>query len=246
MLKHSSEVRANVMHELVDDENVRVRLIEQDSNTVTLCFTGIGHALGGVDVQSEEFLSASRTSTCLFIIDKRRSWGNNIDFIGLEKVIDPYIRLKTINAIGNSMGGFLAILATRFFPINAVVAICPQFSVSKRVIPAEARFDRYVNAIEHWRYESLAGCFNQHTSYYILAGIGGDDDKQLRLFPSSDNIQMLYFNHPSFVHNVAQRLKEENLLYGVISNCFQRRTVEDIARTTLSKLEHVCITSLVL
>src|SRR5437868_4250885 len=136
------------MRELVNDENIRVSVIEQNSSTVTLCFTGVGHAIGGVDVQSEEFLNASKMATCLFIIDKKRSWGNSIDFESLGKVIGPYIEARTVNTIGNSMGGFLAVLATRFFPVDVAVAICPQFSVSKRIIPTESRFDSYVRAIE--------------------------------------------------------------------------------------------------
>ena len=213
---------------LCDDDNIRVAVIEHASMSVTLCFTGIGHAIGGVDVQSEEFRNASNFSTTVFITDKQRSWGNNIDFNALAKTIAPYTNGKVIDAIGNSMGGFLAVLASKFFRLSAVVAFCPQYSVSKRIVPSERRYDRYVDKIVNWRFESLADCFDDATQYYIVAGLGGADDRQLELIPSRSNVHKIYFRHESFAHDVAQRLKRDGLLYGVIADCFRHMSASEI------------------
>jgi hypothetical protein len=227
---------------LIDDDFLKIAVAENDTNYATLCFTGIGHALGGVDIQSEEFLRSSQNSTSIFIVDKRRSWGNNIDFSELKRIIEPYLRGKIVNALGNSMGAFLAILASKFIDIAVVVAIVPQYSVSKQIVPGESRWDKYVDEIKNWRYPSLEGSFQVNTQYYILAGVGGDDDKHLLLFPRCENIINIYFTEKQFVHSVAKILKSDGVLYEVIYECFSRHSLHEIMSNSLRKRKDIlCI-----
>jgi len=226
------------MRTVIDTENFKVSIIENESSHVTLCFTGIGHAIGGIDIQSEEFIKSSMMSTSLFIVDKHRSWGNNIDFSELKKILDPYIKDKIVNSIGNSMGGFLAILASKFFDIKCTVAIVPQFSVSKKIIPSESRWDNYVDKIKEWKYESLVDSFNDDTQYYILAGTGGRDDNHLKLIPNKKNIHKIYFKNVRFIHDVANILKHDGLLYPVIQDCFKGVNSSEIIRSHFTNDEY--------
>jgi hypothetical protein len=219
---------------LIDNNDLKVAVLRNASSEATLCFTGIGHAIGGIDIQSEEFVKSSNYSTSIFIVDKKRSWGNNIDFVRLKQVISHYVTERTIHSIGNSMGGFLAVLATKFFNIKTVVAFAPQYTVSKKILPTKSRFDLYVNEINCWVFESLADCFNHTTNYYILAGVGGADDKHLELIPNQRNIHKVYFQDPGFIHNTAQRLKQEGLLYEIIRDCFASRTAAEIVEHRLA------------
>lgn len=57
---------------LIDNDHVRVGAAWRDSADVVVCFTGIGHAIGGIDVQGEEFFGASRGASTVFVIDKNR------------------------------------------------------------------------------------------------------------------------------------------------------------------------------
>jgi hypothetical protein len=221
------------MRNIADNGELTVSVIERESSTATLCFTGIGHAIGGIDVQSPEFIRCSNTSTALFIVDKKRSWGNNLDFTALQDLLAPYTSGRTLNAIGNSMGGFLAVLATRFFTIDAAIAFVPQYSVSKRIIPAESRFDKYVDDIRNWQFESLHGCFNERTQYYLLFG-PGEDDTQRTFFPNKANVHKISFRAAMFEHNVAQHLKEHGLLYDVIGACFSKTDPNTIVQEQLS------------
>ena len=218
------------MHILFDNENLRVSAILNDYSSITLCFVGIGHEVDALDVQTEEFFSLSKSSTVFFIIDKKRTWGNGIDFNFLRELINPYISGRSINSIGNSMGGFLAILATCFFPISTAVAFVPQFSVSKRIIPEESRFDSYVKNINVWKYESLENSFNDVTQYYILAGISDIENHHLLLFPFKKNIQKIFFLNPEFNHKVAQQLKALGILGKVINDCFNKKSGLEIKR----------------
>lgn len=225
------------MELLFEDANVRLTVARTESEYLTLCFTGVGHAMGGVDVQGEEFLRASSGATAIFVIDKHRSWGNRLDFPAIAERIAPLAAGRTVNALGNSMGGFLAILMSRFMAIHSVVAIVPQFSVSKAVVPGESRWDRYVDKILEWRYESLDGCFVPDTNYYVLAGYSAVEARQLDRFPSARNIHKIFFRAPRFNHNVAQELKAAGLLYPVIADCFEGRQPTQILERHLSAEE---------
>jgi len=223
------------MKTLLDTPRLRVRVAEPPAPAAAgdaappaaiLCFTGIGHAIGGIDVQSEEFLRASASATALFVVDKTRSWGNHIDWAALREAVAPHIAGRTLHTLGNSMGGFLAILATRFFEVDVAVAFAPQYSVHPEQMPDEHRWDDYVQGIRRWRWPSLDGAFQARTRYYVLAGVGGADDAHLARFPVLPNLHKLWFRDPGFQHHVAQRLKQEGCLYEVIARCLQGQAPE--------------------
>ena len=208
---------------IIDTEKLLVSVIPRDSHVTTICFTGIGHAIGGVDIQSFEFLRSSQNSTTIFVVDRQRSWGNNINFEDFLNAIAKYIEGKIVNTVGNSMGGFLAILITKYITITACIAFVPQFSVSKKIIPNENRFDSYVNNITNWKHESLLNSFNDTTAYYIFFGLDNSiEDEQRKLFPIKKNIVMFLFADNGWAHNVAQKLKEYEVLYPTIQNCFEQ------------------------
>ena len=92
---------------VIDTEELLVSVIPRDSHVTTICFTGIGHAIGGVDIQSFEFLKSSQNSTTIFVVDRKRSWGNSINFDDFLDAIAKYIEGKIVNTVGNSMGGVL-------------------------------------------------------------------------------------------------------------------------------------------
>jgi hypothetical protein len=222
------------MQTLIDNDAMKLSVVENPSDHVTLCFTGIGHRYGGIDVQSEEFFKSSNQATSIFIIDKQRSWGNNIDFEEVRGVVNSIANGKSINAIGNSMGGFLAILATKFIDIRNVLAFVPQYSVHKDIFPKENRWDKYVVEIKNWYFKDLNGAFNSKTNYYVLAGVGGMDDQHLELFPNGANIHKIYFRNRAFLHRVSEKLKEENILYDVIFDGFAGKSATEIIAGRLS------------
>jgi hypothetical protein len=226
---------------LIDNEDIRVTAILNECEDVTLCFTGIGHRTDELEVQTEEFFSLSKRSTVFFITDKKRTWGNRVDFALLCSLLETYIKGRPINTIGNSMGGFLAILATCFFEIRVALAFVPQFSVSKKIIPDETRFDQYVEKISNWKYESLKDCFNDKTHYYILAGTSSEiEAQQINLFPSKKNIEKLFFLNPEFDHKVAQKLKEFGILHQVIAECFRGGSAYEIKHKCIRNQEIIC------
>lgn len=219
---------------LVNNDVLKIKVRPAASEHAILCFSGIGHRVGAVDIQGDEFVRATQGATTIFIADLQRSWGNNFDFDDVVALIEPYTRGRRLHALGNSMGGFLAILASRFPPLETVIAFCPQFSVNPAIVP-ETRWGDYIRAIRHWRYPSLDGAFMDRTRYYLFGTPSGKDGKQLALMPQGPNIARFWFADPEAAHHEAAYLKEDGLLYDVVAACLAGQTREAIAKQFLAE-----------
>lgn len=199
---------------IYEDNNLKISKKQGDSDNVFLCFSGVGKAMGGINIQHEEFNKATNGATAIFIIDKTRSWGH-IDWNLLSEVISPYLVNRRVLTIGNSMGGFYAILASRHFLIEKAIAFVPQYSVHKSIVPLETRWLMYSQKITNWQYISLEDCFSDQTEYHIFYGNDPYDAIHKACFPKQKNITMHDYEGD---HYLVQDLKDKGLLYSLISN----------------------------
>ena len=189
---------------------------------VLLSFTGIGHDMGGVDVQKIEFYGTGRAfDNVLFLSDLTRSWGNALDFVAIAQALAPYLDGAEVHAIGNSMGGFLAVEASNHLPVRSVVATSPQFSVSPEVMPKERRWRRHVAAIETFHLPSLEGRFRRDCRYYLFSGAVGPDRNHWRRFPKQENVVNVILGWTA--HDVAAKLKKRGVLADLAMACFEDR-----------------------
>ncbi|WP_158966974.1 hypothetical protein [Paraglaciecola sp. L3A3] len=216
------------METLFDNDVLKVTIQSTSSKIVVFCFTGVGHAMGSIDVQKEEFYRISQSATTIFITDKQRSWGNNINFDEIKLILEPHIKEKQLYALGNSMGGYLAVVASKYFLFNSVVAFVPQYSVSKRIIPTEDRWDKYINEIQEWKIESLEGCFADNINYYIFGDFSKKERVQLELFQRQENIHKIIIKNTGWNHQVAKKLRELGSLYDCILSCFELKSTDYI------------------
>ncbi|MFK8036075.1 MAG: hypothetical protein AB8B94_18220 [Hyphomicrobiales bacterium] len=173
-------------------------------------------------MQKPEFMSGGTFGSQVFIIDKRRSWGNRIDWERLQDIILQFCGEQNIVCIGNSMGGFLAILGSRYLNASHVAAFAPQWSVDPRLVPDEHRWDQYVSNIDTFVHSDLGKSFVPQTKYTVIFGNDPEDREQHDLFykftkPAVDgNIHFLTI--PSIGHNVAKHLKEIGVLPAIIAH----------------------------
>ena len=193
---------------------------DRKSNSVLLSFTGVGHAMGGLNVQKPEFFGTGRSfDNIIFITDKTRSWGNQLDFDIIKDAIAPLIETRRIYSIGNSMGGFNAIISTSYIETDVCIAFVPQYSVNPSIVPWEMRWKKYTANIEKFRFESVGEHMNKTTNYFIFSGGIGPDQQHAELFPVNDNIR--HYSFPSIAHDVAKTLKNMGALNAVVQSCFE-------------------------
>ena len=199
---------------------------------VLLSFTGIGHGMGGIDVQRPEFFGAGKSfGNIIFISDRKRSWGNSLDFGRIFEVLEPHIKQRRVYSIGNSMGGFLSIVASNFLPIHSSLSFVPQFSVDPRVVPFERRWKEHTQKIRDFVIPNATNFINDETRYFIFSGGNGPDVNHARLFPHRSNV--FHYLFEDMGHNVAARLKEDGDLQGSIEACFRGEKITTKARYRL-------------
>jgi len=210
------------MEQILENDVCRIEAIVPASErrgTVLLSFTGIGHAMGGIEVQKTEFFGAGRGfENVIFISDLTRSWGNALDFDEILTALRPFVEGRKIFAIGNSMGGFLGVVMSNLLKIDTVVAFVPQFSVSGRVLWSEHRWRNHRVHIKKFKIPSLADQFNATTQYYLFSSNSWPDRKHWKRFPARPNVENIVLKDGA--HNLAAGLKENGQLSGLIDACF--------------------------
>ncbi|MER2510625.1 hypothetical protein [Amaricoccus sp.] len=209
---------------LHEDAALKVTAIDRPAaRTLVLCFTGVGHALGGIDTQRAEFVGtmASLGAASAFVFDKTRSWGNRVDFARVAELVAPLAPGARILGLGNSMGGFNAILMSNFVAMETCVAFAPQFSVMPGVVPGESRWRDYVAAIEDFRFPSLAGRFNARTRYVTMNGDGPAERAHWSRFPAPPNARHLVVR--GLGHDAAAGLKAAGVLGPFLAAAFEGR-----------------------
>lgn len=209
---------------LHEDAALKVTAIDRpEARALVLCFTGIGHALGGIDTQRAEFVGtmAALGAAAAFVFDKTRGWGNRVDFAKVAEIVAPIAPGARILGLGNSMGGFNAILMSNFAPMEICVAFAPQFSVMPGVVPGETRWRDHVDRIDHFRFPSLDGQFNARTRYVTVNGDDEAERAHWSRFPALPNARHLVVR--GLGHEAAAGLKAAGVLGPFLAAAFEGR-----------------------
>ena len=212
------------MIDIYEDDRLKIAAVEnpeaEKADSVILSFTGARPKVVQGGLQNPEASDTGPTfGTSIFITDKTRSWGNALDFALIEQQIAKYIEGRKIFTIGNSMGGFNAILACHYFPVEACVAFAPQFSVDRRVVPWEDRWREAVGRIKTFGVSMISDFMNRGTRYYLFSSGRGLDFFHASMFPVGPNI--FHYRFRRLGHNVRGHLKQKGLLAGVMRGCFE-------------------------
>ena len=201
---------------------------EFKSDRCLVVFTGVGHAMGAIDIQREEFYNQHKLGMVIWITDKKRSWGNNLNIKKISSAVKRFSENRKIYIIGNSMGGFLAILFSKFLEAKKVIAFSPQFSVCPDIVPDEKRWMNHRQFIDEYRYKDLSDSFDRNTKYALLIGDGQHEDihySKFIKFSSLSNIELIRFNDTG--HKVASNLKNLNLLNQSIDTFFNDQSLRN-------------------
>ena len=191
------------------------------SDKTVISFSGVGNNPNG-KINQEFYNLDKQGYNVLFVIDKNRSWFNDIKV----RSITRKIKTEKVFCLGNSMGAFNACMFSTLYPVDAVLAFATQYSVNHNIVPWEHRWDKYVKNIKKWKYKNLE--FSENTRYLIINGEDGDE-KHLSMIPNKDNITKILFKGN---HSIGFQLKKSNNLYPIINNFFKENKVHDYLTQT--------------
>lgn len=213
-----------------ENQDFRIESVEsQQSDLAIVVFAGIGPSLDGVPVAefSRSLQSTGLHLTTYFVIDKSRTWYNHsFDLLRheLRNLLDGIPNLT----IGNSMGGFAAILFSTILPnCLGTVAFVPQYSVHPFVAPNEHRWDELIAGIKNWNHANCVYTGSNSPKQLLLFGSRDLADlRQLKSFMNYRDAQMSLLICDGFEHNLASELNRSGLLVPLLTSAISQ--IEDV------------------
>jgi pimeloyl-ACP methyl ester carboxylesterase len=204
---------------IVDEPPLRVRYAKGEGTTLIISLTGVGTVR--TEEPPVELFAASRGGDknrhVLFVTDYSRSWLNGPNIAErLREVVEMYakdIGAENIVAIGNSMGGTMALHLSQITSIDTVIAFVPQYSVHLDEMSDEPRWMYFRRQIKDWPFSSVQAV-PETTTAYIIHGAAPDECRHLERFPRSH--RMKHFVLPEQGHNLAQYLNESSHMARIV------------------------------
>lgn len=204
---------------LIDDDELELSWLDGRSDRLVVSFTGIG--LKDRPVQGIEFpriASADGANKVAFVVDRKRSWYNTPGLIG--RVVEAIRALaarkgvRRIVTLGNSMGGYGAVLFANPLGAERAISFVPQFTMNDKVV-REHRWQEYKAAMASFAVDSLAGSMAPPTRFFVLHGGRGQDRKQYMPFPQGPHID--HYILPLRTHAAATKMKQTGVLDPLIA-----------------------------
>jgi len=206
---------------LIADETLEITHHQGDGTHAIVSFTGVGFLLG--TIQKEEFQKslAGTTNDLYFVTDRQRFWYNDnfqqiIDLLTADLTTRTFPRVSTL---GNSMGGFGAILFARHLPnCGATLAFAPQSTVDPSIAPWETRYRHFTQGIQQWAGLDATTQLTPAITYDIFYGDADPIDLQHAARFTIDapaSLRMHLIKEAG--HDVSAHLKSQNRLQPLIN-----------------------------
>lgn len=199
---------------------LQISFVPGTGDTLVVSFAGVGHSRE-TQPKIELFKVAYQKGRnhVLFVSDASRSWLNGEGLAeAIVETIENVVRqtgAARVVAIGNSMGGTMALFLPFLTNVDAVLSIVPQFSVKPDRVPDEDRWLRYRNRIKHWTFEALDVLPTDRSTVTILHGGTPDELIHLNRFPRDPKAR--HFVFPAMDHKLAFRLHKRGKLERIVT-----------------------------
>lgn len=187
---------------------------EGRSDCLVLAFTGVGNRIDPIPAPEAARLTGwDGENHVLFIADAARSWMNADGLVPalLAAVTQLVAQIKParIVAFGNSMGGSMALIFARLFPVDAVLSIVPQYSVKAEIVPEERRWFHFRAHITDWKYPTVPDMTGLK-NIMILHGGEAREIHHARRFGAASSVDHLIV--PQYGYALAACLKRDGHL----------------------------------
>ncbi len=199
-----------------------VHMLPGTGSRLVVALAGVGKVRNATP--PPEFLgtaSGAGANHVLFVTDASRSWLNGpgvaehiialIEDYRVEHGIDEVVLL------GNSMGGFAALMLAEIMEVDTVIALSPQFSMNPDLVPEETRWQFWQKKIAEWRFPCVAGLQVKETTYFIFHGSHPAEARHWLRFPWHRKLNHFVFE--GLGHDIAARMRKRHLLARVIDAC---------------------------
>jgi hypothetical protein len=234
-----------------EDEAVRVVHTSQEieithdpgtSRTAIVSFSGIKGMTGYV--QAEEFRKslAGTPHNVYYVKDKARHWYNG-SFDQIVEILNTDFRRRRIRRVltlGNSMGGFGAIIfAGRLKGCRAAIAFAPQSSVDPTIVPWERRYRKHTDSVAEWAGLDAKKLFADHVNYAVF--FGGDapnDMRHAKRLAARPRPNVSVYLLAGTGHGVARHLKMQGVLQELVQRLTNEDEARDAVRAALKDLEY--------
>lgn len=208
------------------DTRFRFAFVKGNSDVLVLACSGV--ATRRSEMPPFEFVNAATGGgqhSVLFVSDITRSWlnapGLQEEIIEQMETLGAQLSPRVVVAMGNSMGGFMALNMSRVMPVDVTIAFTPQYSVDPAIVPEEKRWKFFRNKIAEYavpRVEDLPVDRGQH---YIFHGGEWNEYIHWSRFPAQENLR--HFIFPTEDHNIARSLKKQGVLGPIVNACIEGR-----------------------
>jgi len=212
---------------VLQDEELILRWLPGTARRLVVVFTGVRAGFGGAPL--DEFArSASRRgeNNVLFVTDRRGSWycapGLWSRIARLVKYLRKSEGIEEIVTLGNSMGGYGALLLPQYLRVRRAIAFSPQLTLDRGLV-ADVRWPDVVKRFGRMHPRNLGDTVAAtRTHYYLTAGGGCREDvDHLALAPSIDRVNRWVLQGGR--HNLAGELRNAGILYDVVGALIRGR-----------------------
>lgn len=193
---------------------------------LVVALAGIGSTRRGTP--PHEFIgtaSAGGANHVLLVSDPHRQWLNGAgaaeDLVAAIEHLTAAHGLTQVATLGNSMGGFIALVLPSLTRVDVAVALAPQFSVKRALVPEETRWAYHVRRIDTWRFPDVGPMDAPGTSYFVLHGAHEIERPHWLRMPWHARVH--HFIVEGADHTVARALHVRALLRPAIHNAFDGR-----------------------
>ncbi len=216
---------------LWDKAPPRILALPGATETLVIAFASIGHDASRPP--SPEFVGTATADDwpALLVMDASRSRANAPDFAPSLKSAVERIRarhpISRVVAIGQSIGGFAALVAASLMPIDMVLAFGPQSSIDPASRPEETRWREWTARVVPLK--TARAPLTPGTRTIPLHGLHNDRFQALG-FPQTPGVDHILF--PDLIHSaLGPHLKQRGVLDGLLGSAIadNRRTMRRIA-----------------
>ncbi len=212
---------------VLKDDDLTLRWLPGSARRMIVVFTGMQAGFGGTPL--DEFAgSASRggENNVLFVTDRRATWyaaeGLWRRIVKLVRYLRRTERIEEVVSLGNSMGGYGALLLPRDVRVARAIAFSPQVTMDRAVLD-DRRWPDVTATYGALPERIVSDTFGAtRTQYYLMASRDASEDAaHLALVPEGKRVHRWLL--PGSRHNLAGGLKDAGLLPEVIDTIIRGR-----------------------